>query len=433
MKISRYTVFLFALIVCVLLVTLVVLVHSLCGQASPLSARAVVVAPGQMPHLLPCVPGNVFTERLDGTASDITVGLFAPNLYVSIRNNLKGAALVLRSVNWANYREDEHAWLTPHPGSAGMTEDGRVTCNPCAQCLSGLLFEAGLIFPNEELLVSCPMTPQPEAERRLVIRYAVIRDWKREVLLPTRRGNISGVIYVPVTDAMLRSRKGKSDGDAVVKCTCEPSAKPLLEDELVVPVKLPVKSDPGHKKTGGLSSSKAAELAGLNTAKTPCLSFYREPMKAWFFVKYDRTATALRRKDGKWKRVAMPDMDWTAPDEFGTYPETRWTTQNEFGAHQERKEWLSMLLLRPDVFGSIVKVSLPTLHGPGWFNPGVTSVNSEHLWRVLETAKSKRLDLRLITLKSSGMSRVCTLSAGVTLDRAGHWIDPRIEPRWVRQ
>jgi len=61
-------------------------------------------------------------------------------------------------------------------------------------------------------------------------------------------------------------------------------------------------------------------------------------------------------------------------------------------------------------------------------DPGTTQVTPKELWRILDRAREKGIEVRLVTFDPHGLGGPQLLSAGVTIDRSGRWLDPKIEP-----
>lgn len=342
----------------------------------------------------------------------LAAGVFAPSLQVAVKNSER-SPIVLRGVEWENYHADYRSWLTVVYGAVGESDDGSIVHNTMAQSTTGIKFETGLILPGEERLVPAPITPQG-SRHRLIVKYAVVGDkgdWKKDVLLPQGEGPAGMIVeYVPATLEAIRARKGKATGDAAVRSTCKPDAVPLPVHTQTVQLSLPLETSPDHRETGGLSRDTAARKAGIPASDKAWWAFYREPLHAWFFTRSNGTAVALRLIDGKWKRVPLPKMDIAAPDEFCKSGEA------------------TLLVLRPETFKDLVKVSIPSTH-MGWYHIGPTNLAPKSVWAVLERARERNIALRFVVFDENGLGNSSQLIAGVVVDKSGRWIDPKVNPR----
>src|SRR5260370_8081167 len=205
-------------------------------------------------------------------------------------------------------------------------------------------------------------------------------------------------------------RRGIAKGFAIVHSTSKPGAPALSVQTKILPLQLPVRSDPlpltsdsGMAPLEKLSGADAARRVGLDPSKDKYLTFYREPFKSWFFVRADHTAVALRLEfpqtapQAVWRTRPLPKMDTTAPNNFGPLNGN-----------------MTEMLLRPDAFGGLVKVNTPTTRM--YYDPGATKVTPEELWAILDRARERNIELCLVTFDPNRLGVVRLLSAVVTVD-----------------
>jgi hypothetical protein len=334
-------------------------------------------------------------------------------------------AFVLRGVRWKDGRDDVRRWNTTLYGSPSRGEDGTISHNSMTQQLTNVAFERGLLLPGEQMTVTVPFTPQ-EKLHTLEVSYAVVgngADWQQEVLLPQSRDTSMSTQYVPVTMELLEARR-KTDGEhrlAMVRATSTPGAAPLPLQTRTFTIQLPLAPDTAFARTGGLSMQQALQQAldraGSALHGNAYRGSYRPALKSWFFVSSEGKAMALRWEvppkappdTYRWRLHLLPDMDVTAPDDFGAV-----------------RDGKTLILLRPDTFADVVKVSKPSTHM--YSNPGETELTSAELWRVLARARERNIALKLVTIDPNGLGTEQILSADVKVDASGRWLDPKITP-----
>ncbi|GEM_PF-2410354 len=338
----------------------------------------------------------------------LTPGLLASALTVTV-SNTSDVAIVLRGVEWVDYCGDHRQWRARRYGSTRTAADGAIEHNMMTQSLTSEYFEDGLLFPGERLDVVAPLTPQRDGRHELRIRYAVAGsaiEWPVCMFLADSESPMKAVYRRAIAER-IQARQGRAARDAILHW---PGSKASPEQQEQFKLALPLASDPKNAATGGLSVAEAARKAKLDPERELYSAFYRAALSAWFFVRADRSAVALRwvlpptAPPGyfKWKTYPMPNMDRTAPDEFGEK---------------------TAMLLRPDAFGDCVKVKLPSQ--PMYYEPGKTPLAAHELWRVLERACERSVDVRVVTINPNGLGAENVLTAGVVVDGAGRWLDPK--------
>lgn len=92
---------------------------------------------------------------------------------------------------------------------------------------------------------------------------------------------------------------------------------------------------------------------------------------------------------------------------------------DEFCVQQDGQ---TRMLLRPEVFAEILKAHAASDASQAL--PNETLTNPEELWRVLETARAHEIELQLVSANPTGDFPVAAVSAGVTVDDQGAWIEP---------
>jgi hypothetical protein len=361
-----------------------------------------------------------------GAREPLRVGRYAEGAKVLLRNE-GWAAIVLRGVRWESYPEDGRQWLKRLPGSTTPAERGTVTYHPLAQQLTSLAFETGLILPGEMLSVALPLTPQKEGRQRVVVSYKVIGGsdrWTEELLLPQRDSlqspRLAAVDYSPATPDRARGRR--TGEPALVRSTSQEDAPRWPLRQATLTVWLPVAKE--GSEGAGLSVEEAARQAGIQSRREKFRAYYREPLRSWFFVREDRTAVGLRFRNNRWERLPLPRMDLTAPEQL---------CRLDHGA--------TALLLRPETFGDLTEIRTPSLvaaYGdhpePGGgirYDPGATAVEEQKVWAILDRARQRSVDLRVVTIEPAGMGARRLLTAGVTVDDGGRWIEPKIDGRSI--
>lgn len=188
------------------------------------------------------------------------------------------------------------------------------------------------------------------------------------------------------------------------------------------PLQLRVAANTDLAQTGGLSAEEAARRAGIDPLIEKYQGFYREQLRSWFFVREDRSAVALRRKQAsrlasnqkapsayEWEVIPLPNMDQTAPEQFGV----------DLG--KVFFDYGTRMLLRPDLFADIIEKSPPDNGAAGIGErfvklPGAVTLHEKQFWTMLERAQREKIDLRLVTVRAISGKAVRLLSAGVDLD-----------------
>lgn len=340
-------------------------------QVAPLAAGTPVRPGLPLPHL---------TVTLRNDTSDKAVGVIPPQ------------ALVLRGVEWVGDGPDSRRWNGPIVGAATENSDGAVTVNPNAARLTPLSFERGLLLPGDELTLKLPTTPQGEGPLQLRIRYVLVGDssqWPATVLLPA--DDTATTRFVPATEKLVIARHNRG-GLGALRSTLSPSAAPLAEAELIVPVELPTTDDPTYQLTGGISIIESARRAGTDEAGGPWRGVFSAPLRTWFFVNARGAALAVERvpvahptipptappgyvpKPWKWTPRSLPAMDLRTPDEFG-----------------QRAGGGTSMRLDPATFGSIVTAAEANARTG---RPGGVVVPPEKFWPVMDCAQAGQFRLR---------------------------------------
>jgi len=262
--------------------------------------------------------GHVVTEEqaavkiriLPDEKQPLVPGVLASMLQVAIRNatadrdkNRSPSAIVLRGV-WWDYPPDDWRWRAPTQGTMTERPDGTIAHNTAAQGMTHLAVERGLLFPGEERLVTVPLTPQHWSRQALVITYSVVPEepdggydqtiWLAEWISPKSPGKIE-VTYYPATVERIHERRNHNavNGFAILRATKQPEAPDLMTELVSLTRELPLMTT--TSATAGLTMVDAAKRAGVDLLNESYLGFYREPLKAWFFVRDDGRAVALRQ------------------------------------------------------------------------------------------------------------------------------------------
>ncbi|HTL71050.1 MAG TPA: hypothetical protein VL404_07145 [Candidatus Eisenbacteria bacterium] len=316
--------------------------------------------------------------------------------------NLAPAAIVLRGVHW-DYREDFTPWRRQLKGRTVENADGTITYDPAHGSFTGFVFEAGLLRPGEEKTIDLPITPQMTDKHDLVVAYSFLEndDWKKDVWLeesaPARFDPDGPKKFYPAEAtaeargelAIVRQTREPGPDEleqySAVFTFGEPFSKPLLEDAL----------------TGGLSALEAAKKAGADVLNENYTLFYRPPLGAWFFVRDDQHAMALKKADEVWEAVPMPPMETDAPEEFGGF---------EGGD--------TLILLSDEIRVGGVG------YGPV---PGSTRLAPEMFWRALRRAREKEIPVQRVTVRPTPVEPVRVLSAGVEGNENEVWVQPESE------
>ena len=375
--------------------------------------------------------------QLVRSAEPLVVGVFEPNLRIVIRNaTLAGSqgiampleAIVLRGIHRADYPEDDvRHWVDYH--SVTEKADGTVAFGGPTK----LAFEYGLILPGEEREVTVPITAQRDGKLDLVVSYSIVRtdkDWKSELLLQDHSEGCGGIFYPAAPGFVHRHKESHCSG--IVRSTSKLGASALPIQTAVISLELPLATDPNPARTGGLSSEEAARRVGIDPRTERDRAFYRERPHSWFFVREDRSAVALRRKQDprpeanqkappiyQWEVVPLPKMDQMAPEEFGVTSLVRFCCP--YDTH---------MLLHPNIFREVIKANPPSWEprsetGEIIHFPGATTLVSEQLWTMLERAREQNIELRFVTVRFDSGRAIRMLSAGVTVESADRGTQPK--------
>jgi hypothetical protein len=164
--------------------------------------------------------------------------------------------ILLRSVRWADDESGERQWLK----RVSTTErpDGTVVHDLSARGTTSLCFEHGLIFPEEELTVSLPLTPRPDGRHDLLVSFEVGNQRSGPILLPKTfmTSSKEPTIFYPITSErggrIMRARR--SAGEWAIVGGMSSCSAPVGEIYTVrLPLLLPVVADIKSEETGGIS------------------------------------------------------------------------------------------------------------------------------------------------------------------------------------
>jgi hypothetical protein len=177
-------------------------------------------------------------------------------------------------------------------------------------------------------------------------------------------------------------------------------ALPIVEAKL--PVSIGTLAGSSHL-TGGITAQDAARKAGMSP--TAGLRFaYIAELKSWFIVARSGEAAALRRLGDRWVPVPLPIMDPVVPERFGK---------------------ITYMLLNPKSFGEVIKVKGPSIHM--YYDAGGNRLAESQLWTILKRARDRRIRLRLVSFDPNGLGVESVVTAGVTINSGGKWIDPPLK------
>ena len=318
-------------------------------------------------------------------------------------------AVVLRGVTWKGCPPDRRSWLHPVMGDVREMSDGALVLDTSASRLSEVMIESALIFPGQQVVIDMPYTPQRAGMQKVDISYGVVgpgETWADRVWC-ARGGEGRFQTWPRATSWEIDAMQG-SGGAGVVRQSMRASGTPIELHHETWSVLLSGRADPKGLATGGLNADRALEKVGWAGAerarpKAQVWRFWRPSLSAWFFVRDDGSAVALRREGGRWEREPMPAMAVTVPEAFGAAPD---------GATD--------MLLKPEIFGDLVEVREPLRRGR--YDIGASRVEPSRIWAVLRRALAQRVDLRYETFNASGLGNEQVLSAGVRLDHQGRWL-----------
>lgn len=353
--------------------------------------------------------------------ASLVVGVRAPVKLV-VRNitgpgsSLPAQAIVVRGVAWTGDPVDQRTWLRPVVGDVREQSDGTLVFDGASKRISDIRMESALLFPGQQVTIDMPFTPQKQGRQKVDITYGVVGGadrWATDIWL-VRDGDGRFVLWPRATLGEVASA-GWMGGPALVRQSMRASTSPLTVSRETWSVDLPVRVDEKGAATGGMSLARALAEAGwddwmrVNPGRRVWV-YWRPALRAWFFVREDGTATALRVEPGGARPEKMPRMATGVPEAFGSAPENA-----------------TDMLMRPDVFSDLVSVRRAA-QGE-WYDPGITRVPIEQLWSVLRRAASRGVDLRVVTYDANGLGNEQVVSAGVRLDHSGRWLPLEDLPR----
>lgn len=345
-------------------------------------------------------------------------GLFAKHVYVVIRNDSKDKAVAVRNVRWWEGGRESLDWHGSIYGSTVQYEKGEVAVvlNELTQSLTSLAFEKGLLLPGDELKVHMPFTPQRYANNTLQVEYITVGDdenpWYEQVLIPGPAPASLRVDYVRLSAPDdVGERKGRG-GRGLVLSTMDQRGKSPQVKKAIFDVPVPIEKEADPKLTDGLTFMQAAWRAGAANEDEGYLGYYLPKIKTWFFIRGDGSVRTLRPKGDDWTFDFGKNMPAWVPDYFG------------------RGEEKTAILLNPEIFGDIVKVQTPWQQM--YYNPGLTQLDADELWQVLQLVNRKLgLEVESVVINPNGLGKARVLTIGVKVDSSGKWIKPAIEPREV--
>jgi len=361
-------------------------------------------------------PEGPISARLElEPGTQLISGLFADHVKVVVRNHSENRAVAVRSLKWWEGGIESMKWHGPIPGSSKLAEKGEIeaSLNRTAQSLTSLAFEKGLLLPGEQITVRMPFTPQRYPNNTLQVDYVAVGgdgdNWMDHVLIEGPPPAYMGSTFVRPNDRSIQNRQGKG-GLGLLRSTMtlgQEQSPQVLMSHFNVPI--PIEKDYDLALTGGLTRMEAAGRAGATIEEMNHMGYYLPKMKTWFFIRGDGDARYLRFEDGKWVFNFMLNMPAFAPELFG------------------RGENKTPILLNPDVFEGIVHVNTPT-QGM-YYNPGITMLDADELWQVIQHAQKKKgALLDAVVIDPNGLGRHWVLTLAVRVDASGRWEHPKIEP-----
>ena len=353
-----------------------------------------------------------------GSEKPLISGLYAKHIYVVIRNDSKDKAVAIRNIKWWEGGRESLNWYGRIYGSTVQYEKGNVAVvlNELTQSLTSLAFEKGLLLPGDELKVSMPFTPQRYANNTLQVEYITVGDdekpWHEQVLIVGPAPASLRVDFVRLSSPDdVGDRKGRG-GMGLVLSTMDQRSTPPKVEKAIFDVPVPIDKEPDTKLTDGLTFMQAAWRAGAANEDEGYLGYYLPKMKTWFFIRGDGFVRTLRPKGDDWTFDFGKNMAAWVPDYFGRGGEK------------------TAILLNPEIFGDIVEVQTPWQEM--YYNPGLTELNADELWQVLQLINRKLgLEVESVVINPNGLGRSRVLTIGVKVDSAGKWIKPAIETRMV--
>ncbi len=329
------------------------------------------------------------------------------NFKLNLRNatsdqdrNLTPTAVVIRSVRW-QYGTPENNFRTQLPGEVQENQNGTIRFITTGLEPTKISFEKALLRPGEEKEIELPLTIQPHTTHGLVVECILLdaEKWKNEVLIeeyisPKSPGKVV-VDFYPA--AQFHSEKRGS------LAIWDKTKNPKAQEGIAIKTLQFEFEFPEDARTGVLNVKDAARRAGIDIVNESYLTFYKLPMKAWFFVRDDNRAVALKQIDEDWKYIELPKMDERVVDEFGAYGENM---TRVLLSSKARKG----LLLKHKAQDPII--------------PNGFLVNTEDLWQLLERAREQKIDLTLAVANPTDTNPERAVSFGVQVDAHGVWLDP---------
>ncbi len=363
----------------------------------------------------PAPEGPVSVRLQVDPGEQLIPGLHAKKVKVVVRNHSEDQAVVIRGLKWWEGGLESLNWYGPIQGASAQAEKGEieVSLNRTAQSLTSLSFEKGLLLPGDQITVIMPFTPQRYPNNMFTVDYVAVggegEDWADLVLIEGPPPAYMGSVFVRPNQDALQQRKGRG-GLGLLRNTMDPGeADPMVKgSHFDIPI--PIAKEYDTALTGGLTRMEAAGRAGATIEEMNHMGYYLPKMQTWFFIRGDGDARYLRLEDGKWVFDFMINMPAFTPELFG------------------RGEAKTPILLNPDVFGGIVEVNTPS-QGM-YYDPGITMLDAEELWQVLQLAgKKKGALLDAVVIDPNGLDRQWILTLAVRVDASGRWEHPPVEIR----
>lgn len=367
-------------------------------------------------------------------------GLQAGSARVIVRNNSDDRVVAIRGANWWEGGIASLNWYGPMQGSAAavrgpkdpseapgvlmdlegviereekqkLAEVQSVSYNRTVAAMTDLAFERGVLLPGERLAIALPFTPQQYPNNSVHIAYVVAggadAPWREEVLVPGEAPRPDGEVFIPANDMVIESRNGRGSM-GLLRATMPLGGEGLVVQSADFEVPVPVAESYDLGLTGGLTRAEAAGHAGATIEEMNHLGYYLPDMKTWFFIGADEVTRTLRHADGEWVFDFAVRMPAFAPEFFGRHGEA------------------TRLLMNPEVFGHLVEVNAPSENR--YYDPGLTELDAEQLWRVLGYAGGKKgMELRVVRINPNGIASRWVLTLGVRVDAAGRWEYPELE------
>ncbi len=379
--------------------------------------------------------------RLDVAEDEPLIpGLQARSVKVVVRNDSQDQAIAIRGAHWWEGGIASMNWHGPVQGSTSEWQgvqnepDGSgiiidiegviqkeeekkkadakqqgISYNRTVAAMTSIAFEQGVLLPGEQIAIPLAFTPQRYPNNTVTIDYIAVgdadTDWRSEVLLPGEAPRYDGDILVQPDDAMIESREGRGSM-GLIRSTMKLGGEGPDLQASHFEISLPIADEYDVNLTGGLTREEAAGRVGATIEEMNHMGYYLPEMKTWFFIGADENARTLRQEDGKWVFDFALHMPPFAPEFFG------------------RGEEKTSLLLNPDVFGHLVDVNTPS--EDRYYDPGLTELDADQLWEVLDYGRKKKaVELDAVVISPNGITKQWILTLAVRVDAFGRWEHPK--------